>query len=458
MSAIHSSGEVLGKLLVALQTLDVLPDVERMAEFLRLALREVPGIADAFVCMHGKILPAGDAAIATLGLYCPNEGDLSVSAPICSLRDRPDIQLVTMRSPRRAFGCLQLVVDDEAQFRQYKPFVINIGHMFATILENRDNAQSWFEANGQLNQLVDELDHRVNERTKELVSSQRRFKALIQDSGELFGVCDADGTITFLEGPVSAYFGVEADALIATNVLELIWAADQERARAMLAQRLKTTAPMPPEDFWIRRPDGTWLCLNVLVSNLLDDPAVGGIVLTARDVTQSKHREEARRVVSGANAALVHASNEDDLFNEICKLVVSDATYCLAWIGLADVSQHLGVRVVTFAEHFAGTFEALQRLVGNDAYRGPVVAALETRELQIVQDVEALPETTPWRRLALSCGYRSMIALPVDFGGDDFGVLVIYAEESDAFSAESVVVLAELAGDLGYGATALRTG
>lgn len=38
------SAEVLGKLIVVLQTLDVLTDAEAMAAFLQPALSEVPGI------------------------------------------------------------------------------------------------------------------------------------------------------------------------------------------------------------------------------------------------------------------------------------------------------------------------------------------------------------------------------------------------------------------------------
>jgi hypothetical protein len=49
--------EVLGRLLVALQTLDILPDVKPMAAFLHSALGGVPGITSAFVCLDRKILP-----------------------------------------------------------------------------------------------------------------------------------------------------------------------------------------------------------------------------------------------------------------------------------------------------------------------------------------------------------------------------------------------------------------
>src|SRR5665647_1377823 len=120
MSDTGLSAEVLGKLLVALQTLDALPGVKGMAEFLQPSLREVPGIANAFMCLNGEFPSADQATIAKLDLHCPKAAGLSTSAPLCVLEDRPDIQLVAMRTPRQAFGCLQLVVDDEANFQAHR--------------------------------------------------------------------------------------------------------------------------------------------------------------------------------------------------------------------------------------------------------------------------------------------------------------------------------------------------
>jgi diguanylate cyclase (GGDEF)-like protein/PAS domain S-box-containing protein len=171
------AAEVLGKLLVALQTLDVLPDAERMAEFLQRALREVPGIADAFMCHAGKLLPADQPAIEALDLHCPRVERPSV--PMCFLPDRPDLHLVAMRTPRGAFGCLMLAVDDEARFGPYKPFLVNTGNMVATILENRQNARSLAEANAQLNGIVDELEERVKNRTWELEAAEERYRTTL---------------------------------------------------------------------------------------------------------------------------------------------------------------------------------------------------------------------------------------------------------------------------------------
>jgi PAS domain S-box-containing protein len=173
------SAEVLGKLIVVLQTLDILTDAEAMAAFLQPALSEVPGITTAFLCLNGEILPAGRTAVDMLGLHCPKADSPSVSSPVCMAEDRPDIQLVAIHTPRKALGCLQLVVHDKAQFEAYKPFLVNIGHMIATVLENREIDRSLAEANAQLNGLVNELEDRVQDRTRELETAEERYRTTL---------------------------------------------------------------------------------------------------------------------------------------------------------------------------------------------------------------------------------------------------------------------------------------
>ena len=296
----------------------------------------------------------------------------------------------------------------------------------------------------------------VRETTARLATSQRRFQALIESSGDLFAITDAEGAITFLDGPAQALLGVEADALVGTSLFELVRPGDLRRAQALWAERVSaTTPPIPPNDYWVQPADRSWVCLSLLVSNLLDDPDVGGIVVTARDVTARKNLEQARAAIKGTNVALVHAASEDDLFNKICRVVVNETRYHFAWIGLSDPDQPLGVRVTAFGDSPA-YFDALEHLAGKGTYRGPLLMALETHEVQVVQDIAALPETMPWRRLALDYGYRSAVALPLFFSEDEQGVLAIYSEDPNVFSDEAVDVLSELANDLAFGIDALR--
>jgi len=291
-----------------------------------------------------------------------------------------------------------------------------------------------------------------------LTQSQHRLEALLRGSGGLLVVTEADGTISFVAGPAEAQFGAEPAALLGTDVFALLRASDQRRARDLWSECGAGAAPVAPEDFWIERTDGSWLCLSLLLDNRLGDPYLGGIVVIGTDVTDRRNLAQARTVISAANSAIVHATSERELLDQICRVVVSDVTYHLAWVGFSDPDRALGIRMVAFADHSAAYFDALEVLAGTDTFRGPLARALETHELAVIQDIGALPESmAAWKRLASDFGFRSMIALPLPFTEDDYGVLAIYSEQANAFNAEAVAVLEELASDLAFGVEALRT-
>jgi PAS domain S-box-containing protein len=67
------------------------------------------------------------------------------------------------------------------------------------------------------------------------------------------------------------------------------------------------------------------------------------------------------------------------------------------------------------------------------------------------------PAFTLWREAAIQRGYKSNIALPLKSEGQILGDLAIYSVETDAFDTKEVDILKELADDLAFGITALRT-
>lgn len=294
-----------------------------------------------------------------------------------------------------------------------------------------------------------------------LASAEGQLRALVESSGDLLAVADADTLIRVLAGPVDTVLGVPTEALIGTSMMDLVRPPDRERARTLWSRRATTTEPMEAEDFWTQRADGRWICLNLKTTNHLDDPAVAGIVVSARDVTEARNRESARSIIAAANAALKLARSEDELFSEICRIVVADDTYQLAWVGIGDRARPLGCRIVAVRGTATAYLDDIERVVAHHAQHGSIqdsmLELMEAETPYVVQDVEQVPESSPFRRLLLEHGHRSLVILPLRFGQDDFGVLAIYSRRTDAFGHEALGVLEMLAGDIVFGIEAIRT-
>ena len=73
------------------------------------------------------------------------------------------------------------------------------------------------------------------------------------------------------------------------------------------------------------------------------------------------------------------------------------------------------------------------------------------------QDFITEPEAKPWRKAALSRGYRASIAIPLkDNDGSVFAVLSLYSHEPNSFNPDEIRLLEELARDISFGVIALR--
>ena len=164
------------------------------------------------------------------------------------------------------------------------------------------------------------------------------------------------------------------------------------------------------------------------------------------------------RAVTSCHQTLMRAVDEPNLLAEICRIVCEEAGYRMAWVGYVERDADRSVRPVARAGHDFGYVDAA-RITWADVERGrgPIGAAIRTGKVVWVQDYEFDPRVAPWRDEALERGYRAGVALPLkDEAGGVFGALSIYAGERDAFTAEEVRLLEQLAADLAFGILVLR--
>jgi PAS domain S-box-containing protein len=166
----------------------------------------------------------------------------------------------------------------------------------------------------------------------------------------------------------------------------------------------------------------------------------------------------AYRVLSDSNQTIVRATDESELLDRVCNILAEVGGYCLAWVGFAEQDEGRRVRPVAQAGYEEGYLDALD-LVWSDTERGrgPTGTAIRTGSAYVARHILTDPNFEPWREEALKRGYASSVALPLMADGRALGALNIYAGEPDAFDADELALLRELANDLAYGISSLRT-
>ena len=165
-------------------------------------------------------------------------------------------------------------------------------------------------------------------------------------------------------------------------------------------------------------------------------------------------------MIRRGTSAIVRARDELALVSEVCRIVVEEGGYRLAWVGYAEDDAERTVRPVAHAG-FEGAFLESAHVSWADTERGqgPIGRAIrEARPVVVRHAASAAEAASPQGEAgeAARGGYAALIALPLR---DDrvFGALAVYAPDPEAFDAEETELLVELADDLSYGIRARRT-
>ena len=166
----------------------------------------------------------------------------------------------------------------------------------------------------------------------------------------------------------------------------------------------------------------------------------------------------ALRALSACNNALAQAGSEQALLDQICDLIVRLGEYRLAWIGYAEQDEAKTVRVMAFAGDDDGYLKSVAVTWSDEPLgKGSIGIAIRENRTCIISDMRTDPRTAPWRDWAVKLGYGALIALPLRVAALPFGTLAIYAQQTGSFETSEVALLEEIADNLAYGITAIRT-
>ncbi|WP_243359450.1 ATP-binding protein [Fundidesulfovibrio terrae] len=170
-----------------------------------------------------------------------------------------------------------------------------------------------------------------------------------------------------------------------------------------------------------------------------------------------RRTRRAVRAFGACSGLIVRSSVESDLLGEVCRLMVEEVGYRMAWIGVALDDQDKTVRPIAQYGFEAGYLEKARiTWADSERGRGPTGVAARTAEPIACRDMLQDPRLAPWREEAAARGFASSIALPLRAAGNSLGVLTLYASEPDAFEGDEFDLLVELSNTLALGIDSLR--
>ena len=167
--------------------------------------------------------------------------------------------------------------------------------------------------------------------------------------------------------------------------------------------------------------------------------------------------ERALRTLGRSNAAIVHAAGERAFAEEICKIIVGEGKYLMAWVGYPQDDAEKNVKPYAYAGRDDGYLDVIKVTWGDDQWgRGPTGSAIRTGKVCIKNNRLSDPFFAPWREEAQKRGFVSAIGLPLSSNDRCFGSLTIYASQTDIFIDKECLLLTELANNVAFAITSLR--
>jgi len=169
-----------------------------------------------------------------------------------------------------------------------------------------------------------------------------------------------------------------------------------------------------------------------------------------------QHANRALTTLSAVNRSLTRATHEDELLHVVCKSIVEQGGYRLAWVGYKQHDENKSIKAVASAGYDEGYLDIINVTWAEDERgMGPTGRAVRSGATQLCQDFANDPRHLPWRDAALERGYASSIALPLS-NGEVFGALTVYADEINTFTPTEIERLEEMADDLAFGVRTLH--
>jgi PAS domain S-box-containing protein len=156
-----------------------------------------------------------------------------------------------------------------------------------------------------------------------LRQSEERFRALVQNSYDVVVVLDHSGARKYISPSIERLLGYAPADLLGHSPEDLVHPDDVPALAEAIESCLRGVQETPAFELRLLHHNGSWHNFEVIGRNLLQDPSVGGIVFTSREITARKAAETALRESEERFRAVWEATSEAMALADLDGIVVA---------------------------------------------------------------------------------------------------------------------------------------
>ena len=158
---------------------------------------------------------------------------------------------------------------------------------------------------GQVGQLV-----RRAQAEQALVASERRFRALIEHGHDAIVLYDRDLHMIYRSPTAKGVSGYEDEERLGGPLLDLVFEDDQRGLQGIVERLLAQSGGSAPFRCRVLHKGGRLRWIEGVITNLLDEPAVGALVVNYRDIDEQMRAREALERSERYFRALIEGSGD----------------------------------------------------------------------------------------------------------------------------------------------------
>ncbi len=126
-----------------------------------------------------------------------------------------------------------------------------------------------------------------------LRESEQRFRSLIENATDLIIIIDINYNFQYISPSVQKIFGEQSSELLGSDFFANIYPDDLPMVNHALEKAIMSPViSQPPLEYRLKDNRGEWHILECVITNLLTDPTVNGIVINSYDITRQKTAEK----------------------------------------------------------------------------------------------------------------------------------------------------------------------
>ncbi len=248
--------------------------------------------------------------------------------------------------------------------------------------------------------------------------TEERVRALVENSSDVITVVAPDLTVRWQSPSVARTLGLAVEDVIGRRLTSLVHPDDTRGLEKQLAS-VTSSGGVATETVRFRHADGGWRHLEVVAESRLNDPAIEGLVLSMRDISERKGLEDElrRRAFHDSLTGLANrALFEDRLAHALARARRHEHSVAVLFLDLDD-------------------FKTINDSLGHSS-GDELLSAVATR----IADVARITDTA------------------ARLGGDEFAVLLELTDGNEEAERVARRLLEELAPPITVGDRELRVG